>query len=73
MKLETWQIRALVGIAGAAYWYLSRQSGGAVSSAAGTTGNPMAASVNQAGSALMYNAPIGPTPVGYGTVLAPVG
>ena len=72
MKLETWQILALVGIAGAAYWYLSRQSS-PVSSAAGTTGNPMAASVNQAGSALMYNAPIGPTPIGYGTVLAPVG
>lgn len=72
MKLETWQILALVGIAGAAYWYFSRQSA-PVSSAAGTTGNPMAATVVQTGGNLMYSAPIGPTPVGYGTVLAPVG
>jgi len=80
MKLETWQIVALIGLAGAAYWYFTR-SKAPVSTTAGSSANSMAPSVVNAGGALMYSIPVGqqsgvlapmtPQTPGYG-VYAPI-
>ena len=66
--MKTWHWAAIIGGLGLVYWYFLRPS---PAGAASTAGNPLQAQVINTGGALMYSQPIGPTPVGYGTVLAP--